>query len=116
MSKAPCLAQQFHNCLEIDTDSLLNGDLKQIWQPLVRILGTPETILGTFRDGSWYARVREGADSFYVVADDENDMALQVMKMERINKKIASNITMVLFEDMMKLAEESVHREMRGEC
>jgi hypothetical protein len=103
--KMPCMAQQFHNCFEVDPQSILEGDLAEVWKPRTTLICNEQALVAMFEDGSSYYRVKNGAAAVYGICDKDQDFADAVVKLERSFPELSLKVQECLFEAFIEEAQ-----------
>lgn len=100
----PSMAEQFHNCLEVDIQSLLEGDLAEIWKPRTHLVANTNVIVALFDDGSAYYRVNDGSAGIYDICQDDQDLADSIVRLERLFPELALKVQECIFEAFIQEA------------
>jgi hypothetical protein len=100
-----CMAQQFHNCLEVDTRSMLEGDLVEIWMGRTKLICNEQALVALFQDGSAYYRVNDGIAGVYDICDDDRDVADSIVRLGEIFPELALKVQECLFEAFIEEAQ-----------
>ena len=100
----PNMASQFHNCIEVDLLSLLEGDLAEIWKPRTRLIANNRAIVALFEDGSSYYRVNDGVAGIYDVCESDQDLADSLVRLGNLFPKLALQVQECIFSAFVQEA------------
>lgn len=98
------MAEQFHNCIEVDLQSLLEGDLAELWKPRTNLVANEHVIVALFEDGSAYYRVNDGSAGIYDICQDDQDLADSIVRLEKIFPELALKVQECIFEAFIQEA------------
>ena len=101
---AYCMAQQFHNGIEADLQSMLDGDLAEIWKERTKLICNEQALVALFQDGSAYYRVNDGTAGIYDICQDDQDLADSIVRLERIFPELALKVQECIFEAFIQEA------------
>lgn len=101
---ANCMAQQFHNGLEIDLQSMLEGDLAEIWKQRTKLIAGEKAVVALFEDGSAYYRVNDGTAGIYDICNDDQDLADSIVRLGNLFPELALKVQECIFEAFIQEA------------
>ena len=109
------MAAQFHNCIEVDIQSLLEGDLAELWKPRTRLIANKNALVALFEDGSSYYRVNDSSAGIYDICQDDQDLADSIVRLQGLFPELALKVYECLFEAFIQ--EAAIGNSMsRQEC
>jgi hypothetical protein len=98
------MAEQFHNCVEVDIQSLLEGDLAEIWKPRTKLVCNEHVLIALFEDHSAYYRVNDGTAGIYGICEDDQDLADSIVRLQGLFPELALKVYECLFEAFVQEA------------
>lgn len=99
------MANQFHNCIEVDIQSLLEGDLAEIWKPRTKLVCNDSVFMALFEDGSTYYRVNDGVAGIYDICESDEGFAESIVRLQKVFPEMALKVQECLFEAFVEEAQ-----------